>query len=153
MTERFIPTNLLRRVAAAFAAALWLWGALGGVIGAGIVGSASSASAFSLTSDGDLTKIVICTAQGMVQVTLDGAGQIIDSAPADTGDDDGGKGKHHCPCVVGGGMLAIAAPPVAMLMDPPQRAAQERVETSRAADAPPPIRGPPVGPRAPPVFG
>lgn len=139
MIRSFALCASARRCFAAFAAALWLWGALNGPGG-------MRAAAMSLTTDGDFTTVVICTAQGMLEVTLDGQGRVVDRAPVD---DDG---KHECPCVAACGGLVAALPTAVAAPVAPLRPSPDDGPGPTSFVAATPIRGPPLGPRAPPAF-
>lgn len=127
-----------RRVAALLAAALWLWGAL-----------AAPHAPMALGNDpgwSGQTALVICTAHGLQKVLLNADGEIIDSAPID----DGGQGAgHDCLCLAGCGGLVAALPESPAVRPAPGFAARAEPPLRQPA-APPPVRGPPLGSRAPP---
>lgn len=128
---------LPRRVAALLAATLWLWGAL-------VAPHAPMAQEYD-AGWGSQTALVICTAHGLQKVLLDADGAIIDSVPVD-GDQSAG---HDCLCLAGCGALA-AALPESPTVAPPLRFASTAGPTRQAAALSPPVRGPPLGSRAPP---
>jgi hypothetical protein len=136
MTRRTAQLFSARRVVACLAAALWLWGALG----------AAKAAVPTLTTVGERVVMVICTSHGLQKVTLNADGEVVDSAPAD----DGQNAGHDCPCVAGCGGAMIALPDAALTLHPPGFHAGPATLSRQQAALPPAPRGPPLGSRAPP---
>lgn len=95
---------------------------------------------------GGQTALVICTAHGLQKVLLDADGAIIDSVPVEDG---GYGGGHDCLCLAGCGLLAAALPESPAVRSAPGFAAHA-APPARQPAAPPPVRGPPLGSRAPP---
>ena len=136
MTYRSAQPSFARRVVACLAAALWLWGVLG----------AAKAATPTVTAVGERVVMVICTSHGLQKVTLNADGEVVDSAPADNGQNTG----HDCPCVTGCGGATFALPAVAPSWSSPGFYLQLAPLSRQESALPSAPRGPPLGPRAPP---